>query len=114
MSEQQAVQLRVIAVARKIEAVQRSLSAFDHDGDQYLSKAVAQCILETEYAFAHKDYNHAEHMAKVTAFLVSREAPRMAANRQAWISRWHDLNPPPTRPTRPVKPEPVVMKRVET
>jgi hypothetical protein len=65
MSEQEVTQRRVLTVARKIEAVQRSLSAFDHDGDQYLPKAVAQAILDTEYAFAQKDYDQAEHMCKV-------------------------------------------------
>jgi hypothetical protein len=114
MSEQEVTQRRVISIARRIEAVQRSLSAFDHNGQQYLPKSVAQAILETEYAFAHKDYDRAEHMAKVTAFLVSHEAPRMRANPKAWISRWKDLHSAPTRPTRPVKSEPVVMQRVET
>jgi hypothetical protein len=114
MSEQEDTQRRVLTVAHKIEAVQRSLSAFDFEGQQYLPKSVAQAILETEYAFAHKDYDRAEHMCKVTAFLVSREAPRMRADPKAWVARWKELQAPPTRPTRPAKSEPVVMKRVET
>lgn len=99
MSEQEDTQRRVLAVARKIMDVQRSLSAFDHDGDQYLPKAVNQAILDTEYAFAHKDYDRAEHMCKVTAFLVSYyKTKHLAAGPEKWIARWKDLHSPPNTP----------------
>jgi hypothetical protein len=73
-TKQETIARRVIAVAEKIVAVQDSLSAFDFEDQQYLPKVVAQAILETEYSFAHGDYDRAGYMAKVTAFLVNRGA----------------------------------------
>ena len=113
MSKQEDTQRKVISIARKIEAVQASLSAFDFEGQQYLPKAVAQAILDTEYSFAHRDYARALHMCEVTAFLVSYyKTKHLSAGPEKWIARWHELNTPPTRPTKPTKPGPVVMKRV--
>jgi hypothetical protein len=40
---------------------------------------------EAERAFSDADYDRAEHLAKVVAYLVQREAPKFAANPKAWI-----------------------------
>jgi hypothetical protein len=91
-TKQEAVQRRAISIARKIVAVQRSLSAFDYGDDQYLSKSVNQAIHECERAFADKDYALAEHPTKVIVYLVKREAPKFAADKKKKIARWKELH----------------------
>lgn len=63
----------VIALANKIVAVQVSYTcAFEFDGEQFRSRSVDQAMHERERAFADKDCDLAEHLAKVTAFLIKR------------------------------------------
>jgi hypothetical protein len=78
-------QKRQLAVARRLVDVGRSLSAFDYKDKQYLSRTVRETMLEAERAFADNDYDWAEHLAKIVAYLVAREAPKFAANPKLWI-----------------------------
>src|SRR5262245_41786609 len=87
--------LRRLAVARRLMDVGKSLHAFDHGRGcafegrpQYLSKGVSRTMREAECAFAHHDYDRAEHLAKVVAAMVKREAPIFAANPQRWVDNW--------------------------
>jgi hypothetical protein len=98
-TESAAADDRRYAVARRFQAVGRSLNAFNFGEGQYLSKTVDATMKEAERAFAAAveaerdgavaDYGLAEHLVKVVAFLVSREAPKFAADPEAWITaRW--------------------------
>jgi hypothetical protein len=78
-------------VARQIVDVGRSLDAFNHRDGQYLSRAVNEAMKECEAAFSVDDYDRAEHLAKVVAYLVKREAPKFAANPAAWIETRREL-----------------------
>ena len=44
-----------------------------------------------EQAFSDTDYDRAEHLAKVVAYLVRREAPKFTANPKAWIETRREL-----------------------
>jgi hypothetical protein len=46
---------------------------------------------EAERAFSEGDYERAEHLAKVVACLVRREAPKFAANPKVWIETRREL-----------------------
>lgn len=74
-----------LAVARQLIDVGRSLRAFDYKDGQYLSRTVHETMLEAERAFANNDYDQTEHLAKIVAYLVAREAPKLKANPQRWI-----------------------------
>jgi hypothetical protein len=78
-------------VARRLVDVGRSLNVFNHTDGQYLSRAVSTAMREAEAAFSLDDYDRAEHLAKVVAFLVKREAPRFAADPKAWIETQREL-----------------------
>lgn len=78
-------------VAHQLVDVGRSLNAFNHGDEQYLSRTVDAAMKEAEAAFADDDYDRAEHLAKVVACLVRREAPRFAANPKRWIEAWREL-----------------------
>jgi hypothetical protein len=89
---------RKIEVARRLVAVGKSLHAFDHgehvpfEGTpQYLSRTVCETMRKAERAFSDDDYDRAEHLAKVVAVLVKREAPIFAANPTRWIEKWQEL-----------------------
>jgi hypothetical protein len=83
---------RRLEVARQIVAVQKSLCAFEYgDVDHcrlYWSRPVERTMKEAEKAFAEDDFDRAEYLAKVTAKMVQREAPKFAANPAKWIERW--------------------------
>ncbi len=76
---------RRVAVARQLVDVGRALHAFDFQGEQYLSPAVDAAMKEAERAFSDDDYDRAEHLAKVVACMVRREAPKFAADPKRWI-----------------------------
>lgn len=76
---------RRLTVARQLMDVGRSLHAFDYKDKQYLSRTMHETMLEAERAFADKDYDRSEHLVKVVAYLVRREAPKFKANPQRWI-----------------------------
>jgi hypothetical protein len=79
-------------VAGHLVDVGRSLDAFNFgDGQQYLSRAVSEAMKEAERAFSAEDYDRAEHLAKVVAYLVKRETPKFAANPKAWIETRREL-----------------------
>ncbi|MGO9328289.1 MAG: hypothetical protein ACLQJ0_09235 [Steroidobacteraceae bacterium] len=82
---------RQIAVASLIVEAQRSLSAFDFGGGQFLSRTVETAMKETERAFAFDDCDRAEHLARVVLYLVQREAPKFLANPAAWIQTRREL-----------------------
>jgi hypothetical protein len=78
-----------MAVGRKVFAAQRSLDAFDYKNRRYLSKTLEDAMQECERAYAmDEDYGRAEHLVKVIAFLVWREAPQFAADPQKWVDSW--------------------------
>jgi hypothetical protein len=80
---------RRAAVGRKVFTAQKSLSAFNHDGRQYLSVTVEQVMRECERAYAmDNDYDRAEHLVKIIAYLIGREAPRFMDNPRRWIDAW--------------------------
>ena len=82
---------RRIAVGREVFAVQRSLHAFDYRKRCYLSKTVEDVMRECERAYAlDNDYARAEHLVKIIAYLVRREAPKFAANPKRWIAVWRE------------------------
>ena len=84
-------QTRKFKVARQLVEVGRSLWAFNYGDGQYLSRTVDRAMKEAEKAFGDADYDHAEHLGKVVACLVRREAPKFAANPTAWIERRREL-----------------------
>jgi hypothetical protein len=63
----------------------------DFGGKQYLSRTVDEAMKEAERAFSEGDYERAEHLAKVVACLVRREAPKFAANPKVWIETRREL-----------------------
>jgi hypothetical protein len=98
------MEARRLTVARQLVDVGRSLHVFDFEGEQYLSRVVSKTMREAERAFsdaadaehfsgevAQVYYDRAEHLAKVVAFLVHREAPKFAANPQQWIETRREL-----------------------
>jgi hypothetical protein len=82
---------RRLIVARQLVAVGRSLNAFNSGEGQYLSRTVDEVMKEAERAFADDNYDRAEHLAKVVAYLVGRESPKFAANPKAWIETQQEL-----------------------
>jgi hypothetical protein len=82
---------RRITVAHQLLDVGKSLHAFDFGDEQFLSRTVDETIREAEAAFAEDDFSRAEHLAKVVAYLVRREAPRFAANPARWVETWREL-----------------------
>lgn len=82
---------RQLTVAHQLVDVGRSLKAFDFKGRQYLSRTVDEVMKEAERAFSDDDYDRAEHLAKVVACLVRREAPKFSANPKAWIDQQREL-----------------------
>jgi len=85
---------REVEVGRLLVDVGRSLHAFDYEGGRYLSLTVAETMREAEYYFADdddRDYDRAEHLAKVVAYLVRREAPKFATDPRKWIERQREL-----------------------
>jgi hypothetical protein len=93
-----AVERRRREVAQLLVDVGKSLHAFDHGKHvpfegvpQYLSKTVDQTMKEAEAAFADADYDRAEHLARVVAALVKREAPIFAADPKRWIEKWRGV-----------------------
>jgi hypothetical protein len=82
---------RKLTVARRLVDVGRSLKAFDFEGKQYLSRTVDEAMKAAEQAFSDTDYDRAEHLAKVVAYLVRREAPKFTANPKAWIETRREL-----------------------
>jgi hypothetical protein len=80
---------RRTAVAHQVVAAQRSLGAFAYRHRLYSSKTVMDVMRECERAFSiDKDYDRAEHMVKIIAFLIRREAPKFAADPKRWIELW--------------------------
>ena len=45
---------------------------------------------EAEAAFADDDYDRAEHLARLVAAMVRREAPIFVANPTKWIEKWDE------------------------
>jgi hypothetical protein len=84
---------RRVAVARRVVDVQRSLSAFTYGDDQFPSPTVMKAMRECEAAFSDDDFDRAEHLANVTAFLIAREAPKFATDPEKWIKRVQELRP---------------------
>jgi hypothetical protein len=89
---------RQLTVARQLVDVGKSLHAFDHgpyipfEGrKQYLSHTVDEAMKEAEAAFSDDDYDRAEYLAKIVAYLVRREAPKFAGNPEAWIETQQEL-----------------------
>jgi hypothetical protein len=89
---------RKLTVARQLVAVGKSLQAFDHGSHipsegrkQYLSRTVCETMRRAEKAFSEHDFDRAEHLAEVVAYLVKREAPIFAADPKRWIAKWHEL-----------------------
>jgi hypothetical protein len=91
-------------VARQLVVVGQSLDAFNFGGKQYLSRVVDRTMREAERAFAdgleaehisaqvaQAHHDRAEHLARIVAYLVRREAPKFAANPRAWIERRREL-----------------------
>jgi hypothetical protein len=78
-------------VARQLVDVGRSLNAFNHGDEQYLSRTVDGAMKEAEAAFVDDDYDRAEHLAQVVAYLVRREAPKFAADPKMWIETRREL-----------------------
>jgi len=82
---------RRYAVGRQIHEVQKLLArAFDDGDETHLSIAVDEAMLECEAAFSYAEYDRAEHLAKVTAALIRREAPLFKANPKACIEKWRE------------------------
>jgi hypothetical protein len=82
-------------VARRFVLVGRALNVFNHGDEQYLSRTVHEAMLEAERAFSEADragaeFDRAEHLVRVVAALVEREAPKFAADPQAWIKTWRE------------------------
>jgi hypothetical protein len=84
---------RRLTVAQLLVDVGKSLHAFEFKGRQYLSHPIDEAMKEAEAAFAADDYDLAEHLAKVVACMVRREAPKFAANPKARIERLQGLQP---------------------
>jgi hypothetical protein len=82
---------RRLEVATQLVDVGRMLNAFLYNGEQRPSRGVDQTMKEAEAAFAGHDYDRAEHLAKVVARMIEREAPRFAANPQRWIETREEL-----------------------
>jgi hypothetical protein len=78
---------RRIAVARQLVEAGRSFHAFDFEGEQYPSKVTLETMKEAERAFADDDFDCAEHLARIVAYLVRRETPKFTANQKAWIEK---------------------------
>jgi hypothetical protein len=94
---------RQYTVAGRLVDVGRSLDAFNFEDGQYLSRAVHETMKEAERVFydaahcrdqskAAAGYDRAEHLAKVVAYLVKREAPKFAANPKLWIETRRELH----------------------
>jgi hypothetical protein len=88
---------RAIEVARLLVEVGKSLDAFDHgehvpfEGQpRYLSRTACETMRQAEKAFSDEDYDRAEHLAKVVAVVVKREALIFAADPKRWIE-WRAL-----------------------
>jgi hypothetical protein len=80
---------RRTAVAHQVVAAQRSLGAFAYERRLYSSQTVMDVMRECERAFSiDKDYDRAEHLVKIIAFLIQREAPKFAADPKKWIELW--------------------------
>jgi hypothetical protein len=82
---------RQTRVAQQLVDVGRSLSAFGFEGEQHLSRTVDETMKEAEAAFADEDFDRAEHLAMLVAYLVKREAPKFAADPKKWIERRREL-----------------------
>jgi hypothetical protein len=95
---------RIYVVARQFQLVGRLLNAFNYGDVQCLSQAVSATVKEAEHVFsvayelvsstneeerakAGAACDRAEHLVRVVARLVEREAPKSAANREAWVAR---------------------------
>ena len=93
---------RKLEVAQQIVAVQRMYAAsFRYDAidpaskeyeEHYPPRAIEQAMKQCERAFADEHYDQAEHLAKVTARMIERTAPKFAANPKLWIGLWCDRN----------------------
>jgi hypothetical protein len=77
-------------VGHMIWEIQRSLRVFDYGDFQYLSPALADALCEAEEAFHQEDYAQAEHLTKVVAYLIKREAPKFKANPRGCIERYSE------------------------
>jgi hypothetical protein len=83
---------RRLAVARMIVDVGRLYGrAFEFKRELYPSKAVDRAFSEAEFAFSESDYDKAEHLTKVIARMIGRDAPRFAADPKKWIATRKEL-----------------------
>jgi ribonuclease BN (tRNA processing enzyme) len=82
---------RSLNVAQMLLDVGRSLQVFYYGDKQYLSKAVTQAMLDAEAAFAKGEYDRAEHLTKVAAAIVARDAKKFADDPERWVQKWKTL-----------------------
>jgi ribonuclease BN (tRNA processing enzyme) len=82
---------RSLNVAQMLLDIGRSLRVFYYGDKQYVSKAVSQTMLDAEAAFAKGEYDRAEHLAKVAAAIVARDAKKFVADPDHWVQKWKAL-----------------------
>jgi ribonuclease BN (tRNA processing enzyme) len=82
---------RPLNVAQGLLDVGRSLQVFYYGDKQYLSKTVTRAMLDAEAAFAKGEYDRAEHLTKVAAAIVARDAKKFAAEPDRWVQKWKAL-----------------------
>jgi len=79
-----------LAVGHLIWHLQRSLRVFDYGDFCYLSPTLDDALQEAEMAFHQEDYAKAEHLTKIVAYLIKREAPKFKADPRGCIEKWRD------------------------
>jgi hypothetical protein len=87
----QALKDRQLEVAKQIVAVQRLYaSCFQYQDEPHPSRAVYRAMREVERVFSDDDYDRAEHLTKVLACMIQRDAAKFAADPEKWIARHAD------------------------
>jgi hypothetical protein len=90
--KQRGREARRLEVARQITAVGRLYRrAFEFKRELYPSRAVDRAFADVERAFSDDDFDKAEHLTKVIACMIKREAPKFAANPKQWIETRREL-----------------------
>lgn len=83
---------RRLEVAGQITAVGRLYrGAFEFERELYPSRAVDRAFADAESAFSDDDFDKAEHLTKVIACMIKREAPKFAADPKQWIETRREL-----------------------
>ena len=78
---------RKTTLAQQFSEIGRSLRAFDIGPSRYLSKTVIQAGGEAKEEFDRENYDDAEFLLKVLAFLIKREARICAADQRRWMEK---------------------------